>query len=358
MKKTMLMLIALALCTQAIAQETEIKPTSLIQNTTISGNWYLAYTYNEPKDLGVFNLKRGYFTLQTKLNDIFSVRYTQDITLDDEGTDAGNVEIRMKYLFMKMQLTPIEVLKNTYFVFGLTQRPWIDFEQSINRYRVQGKMFGERYDIIGSADFGILYEGILGGKLDENYQNNVNNKYPGKYGSFGIGIFNGPGYHAIELNSNKTLEGRLTLRPLSTAMPGLQLTYAFAYGKNNTPDSKTDFTINTFFLSSESKLHTFTAQYYKGVGDSENAYSDINGLAYENDGFSLFGEFNIPKTKLSLFARYDQFVSHQATDLKEEALVGGVAYKFLKNKLVLDFDQTKTETTDKNIYELALEINF
>ncbi len=337
--------------------KTQLAP-NLIQNTTISGNWFLGYIYQEDADLGSFNLKRGYFTIKTKLNDVFSVRYTQDITLDKEGNDAGNVEMRLKYLYMKMALKKVEPLKNTYFEFGLIHRPWLGFEQTVNRYRVQGKMYIERFHVINSADFGILYTGLLGGKIDEKYRKEVNSKEPGKYGSFALGVFNGPGYHAIEQNNNKTIEGRLTLRPMPTIMPGLQLSYAFAYGQNNAAVDPSDFMMHIAYLTSESKYHTLALQYYQGKGDNEEEYFDANGDAFKNDGYSVFGEIKIPKTAFSLFGRYDDFVSHQAADVHANVLVGGIAYRFLKNKIILDVDQYKTDTDTRNIYELALEINF
>ena len=349
------MLISLSVVGQE--NKTQLAP-NLIQNTTISGNWFLGYIYQEDADLGSFNLKRGYFTIKTKLNDVFSVRYTQDITLDKEGSDAGNVEMRLKYLYMKMALKKIKPLKNTYFEFGLIHRPWLSFEQTVNRYRVQGKMYIERFHVISSADFGILYAGLLGGKIDEKYQKEVSSKEPGKYGSFALGVFNGPGYHAIEQNNNKTVEGRLTLRPMPSVMPGLQLSYAFAYGKNNAAVDPSDFMMHIAYLTSESKYHTLALQYYQGKGDNEEEYFDGNGDAFENDGYSVFGEIKIPKTAVSLFGRYDDFVSHQATDVHANVLVGGIAYRFLKNKIVLDVDQYKTDTDTRNIYELALEINF
>lgn len=351
-----ILFISQALFSQEVKKEIK-KEVSLIQNTSISGNWFLAYTFDETKDLGLFKLKRGYFTIKTKLNDALSVRYTQDITLDKEGSDAGNVEIRLKYLYMKMKLIQIEALKNTYFEIGLIHRPWLDFEQHVNRYRVQGKMFVERYHLINSADFGVMYAGLIGGKIDKEYQKEVNKKYPGKYGSFAIGLFNGPGYHAIETNSNKTVEGRLSLRPLPEFMPGLQLSYAFAYGQNNTVE-KTDFLMNVVYLSSESKYHSVAVQYYNGYGAAEDDYIDIDGSAFKNDGYSVFGELKIPEMPFSLFARYDNFISHQAQDVEESVIVGGLAYRFLKNKLIFDIDHHKTAGATKNIYELALEIKF
>jgi len=257
-----------------------------------------------------------------------------------------------------MQLIKVKALKNTYFQFGLVQAPWLDFEQSINNYRVQGKMFVERNLLIGSADFGILYAGLLGGEMDEEYKKNVNNKNTGKYGSFAVGIYNGPGYNAIEYNSDKVLEGRLTLRPLPNKLPGMQLTYSFAYGKNNTVENPSLFKMNIFYFSSESKQHKFAAQYYKGKGDAENIYYSSQAEPFKNKGFSFFGEYNILKTKWAIFGRYDQFFTQKTDNSKNEVYIGGIAYKFLKNKVVFDFEQSEYQEAVKRIYEIALEINF
>ncbi|NJO88344.1 MAG: hypothetical protein HC831_04775 [Chloroflexia bacterium] len=203
---------------------------NLLQNTTISGQYFMAYNYNDSEELHNFLLKRGYFTLKTKINEMFSVRYTQDITLDEEGEDAGNVEMRLKYLYLKGKLD--KILRNSYFEVGLVHTPWLDFEQHINEYRVQGKMFSESIRMLNSADFGVTVAGLIGGEIDEKYQKEVNKYEAGKYGSYAFGFFNGGGYHDFEENSNKTFQSRLTLRPLPNKIPGLQLSHSFAYGKS------------------------------------------------------------------------------------------------------------------------------
>lgn len=326
----------------------------LIAKTDISGQWFLAY--NNANDINQFALKRGYFTIKTKMNDIFSVRYTQDITLDKEGSDAGNVEIRLKYLYLKMELDKIEFLKDSYIEIGLVHRPWIDFEQSVNKYRVQGKMFLERYSIISSADFGIYYTGLLGGKVNDSYLKKVTSKNPGKYGSFALGFHNGGGYHAIEQNNNKTVEGRLTLRPFSEFYPGLELTYAYTYGKANTENNLNDFIMNLLYISSETELGVFTGQYFTGKGDYKGKYVDENDESYSNTGFSLFGELNISNSNFSIFGRFDEFESEFSD--KQNTYLGGIAYKFLKNKVLFNVDSQRNGDDTINVYELALEIGF
>lgn len=78
---------------------------ALNQKIDISGQWFLAF--NNASEINQFVLKRGYFTIKTEMSDVFSIRYTQDITLDKEGSDAGNVEMRLKYLFLKIKLDQI-----------------------------------------------------------------------------------------------------------------------------------------------------------------------------------------------------------------------------------------------------------
>ncbi len=57
-----------------------------------------------------------------------------------DGSLAGSLTFRLKFGFVEFdELTPRSWVR-----FGLHQTPSLDFEESINRYRVQGPMFAER----------------------------------------------------------------------------------------------------------------------------------------------------------------------------------------------------------------------
>lgn len=329
----------------------------------ISGQWFLAYQYGELKDntINHFSLKRGYITFNQKLNHRFSVRFTQDITLDEEGEDAGNIELRLKYCYLNMNLESWGFIHKPRFELGLVHRPWLDFEEHINLYRVQGTMFLERYKLINSADFGITFVSLLGGEVSKKYQKEVNSHYPGRYGSIVLGIYNGAGYHAIESNQNKTFESRLTLRPFPDVIPGLQISYTNVTGEANTKNHS-KFIINNFFLSSESKVHTLTGQYYWGKGDSKGAYADtVTFKSYANQGVSVFGELKTFQSRLCVFSRYDFFSSDQASIYEKQSLVMGLSsYFFKKCKLVTDIDLCKNNQSKKveSIFEVAVEIKF
>ncbi|MCD4793473.1 MAG: hypothetical protein K8R54_09590 [Bacteroidales bacterium] len=341
----------------SIAQNDSALINKFIKKTDISAQWFLAHTYDITENSNQFSLKRGYFTIKTDLNPYISVRYTQDITLDKEGSDAGNVEIRMKYLYMKLKPFKTGFFKNTFAEFGLVHRPWLDFEQKIDDYRAQGKMFIEKSGIFNSADFGITIGGLLGGKLENNIQKKIGTHYPGKFGSYSLGIYNGAGYHDNEFNNNKTIEGRLTIRPVPDYIPGLQFSYSTAFGEANIEDQIADFNMHLFFLSFESAYHIFTAQYYSGIGDTYGRYY-LDGNAYHNDGYSLFGEFKIPKTSFAVFSRYDNFTSQQTSVYEKTGYFAGLSYRFLKNKIIAYYGQDIIEGEKNEIFEIVLEVAF
>lgn len=352
-------LIAFFVYEEAHSQSDSLFLNWLKEDIAISGQWFLGYQYlnQSAESISQFTLKRGYLTFKKNFNDRLSVRFTQDITLDKEGSDAGNVEMRLKYCYLKIN-PQINFLKDAYFELGLIHRPWLDYEQKINTYRVQGKMFLERYDLMSSADFGVTFISNLGGTLP-SAGNQIYTANQGRFGSFSLGIYNGAGYHAIEKNKNKTIEGRLSLRPLYKLMPGLLLNYSFVYGKGNLPEEP-DFEVNTFFGSFENKHFILTAQYYFGRGDSEGFMVDENTLsAFSNSGYSFFGELFLLPRKISLFGRYDNFISQQAVDVEYNTYIGGISFHFLDgSKFVFDVDYSETNGVGQQIYEAAIEIRF
>ncbi len=355
--KKLLILFSLLVSMGLQAQDSVVQK-SFLKNTEISGQWFIAGNYDDQDSLYQIELKRGYFTIESHLSNNLTARYTQDITLDTEGDDAGNVEMRLKYLYLQSKVNIFPNIQKGSISFGMVARPWIEFEQKINSYRVMGPMFLERIDVLSSADFGFIYEGLIGGEIDQEYQREVNKNYPGKYGSFSFGLYNGGGYHAVEMNNNKTFEARLTVRPLPAALPGLQFGYAFANGKANLPGNNTDFKMNVLYLSSESKVHALLFQYYQGIGDYGGKYCDSLFSSYANHGLAVFGEFRIPSTPLSIVGNYDYFVSEQQPDYYIQQINAGIAYRFSKNKLVLGGEYFDKNGSIRRMAELAIEIRF
>lgn len=303
------------------------------QYTTQSGN-----TSNQ------FKLSRGYLTMKFKPVNWFTARATLDV---HQNTD-GDWDTRFKYLYAKF-LVPVEtkIITKPGIEIGLVHVPWFDYEEHINHYRAEGPMFIERAGIMNSADVGFTVTGLLGEKLDKNIQNKLKTAYPGKYGSFALGLYNGGGYHAKENNNNKVFMSRISIRPLGPIFPNLQASYFFIYGRGNTKDPHTikssdgktisvaapKWITHDIFVSIEHRLFNITGQYAMGRGNQKGDKIDNKGNALKFNGWSVFGEFKIPRIKISVISRYDRY--HWDTQARVSRLMAGTAYHFFKHSYVL-----------------------
>jgi hypothetical protein len=328
--------------------------------TTIGGQWYLTYQSGKSgaATFNRFGIERGYINIRHTLNERWSGRITPDVTTDA----SGDAKVRLKYAYADLKLSDAGFLTSPHVELGMVHRPWLDYEEHIDEYRVQGTMYMERVGLFNSADFGVTFFALLGGRMDEAYRSEVSSAYPGRRGSIAVGVYNGGGYHAVENNENKSLEGRLSIRPLPDALPGLQLTYLGILGKGNTAASP-DWTVSTLFASLEGRAYVLTGQLYRGDGNSKGSVVDEDGIALALDGWSLFGEWKLHGPGLSVIGRYDRFDAGPAsTDDRTERLIGGLAYHIGgASKILADFDvltRNGFDTTDSRTFKLALEYAF
>jgi len=330
------------------SEEANSLPYQGVKDLTVGGEWYLSFEQNQAGgDAAVrFRINRGYLVFDKKISDNFSARFTPDVTLDKEGDGRGDTKLRIKYLHVNYKFSDFGFVSNPHIEAGVVHRPWIGFEEHINAYRVQGTMFLERVKIVNSADMGVAFLGLLGGSVDSTYQKRVSKSSPGRYGSFAIGLFNGGGYHAIEENNNKSVEGRLSIRPLPDVLPGLQFSYTGLVGKGNIAQEP-KWTLNAGFVSYETARLAATVQYFTGTGNSSGSYVDAANKALGHDGYSLFVEYKAPAQNLSLLARYDKW-NGANIQYDTERIIAGVAYTFApKCKLVLNYDYYANEA-EKN----------
>lgn len=199
------------------------------RNVEIDGQLFLSFEHAMQDDdyENRFSIKRGYVNFRGQLSEQVGVRVTQDVSIDEEGDGAGDIELRLKYAYVKYDVKASGFFSKMSFSGGVVGRPWIGFEQKVNDYRAQKSMFLDQNKFLSSADYGVNFETGLGEQLDmDGLKSNA-----GKFGSFAIGVYNGGGYSAIEKNNNKLIEARLSLRPLLEAFPGIQTTFFGAYGK-------------------------------------------------------------------------------------------------------------------------------
>ncbi|MGC8762334.1 MAG: hypothetical protein ACP5VN_01670 [Acidobacteriota bacterium] len=352
-----------------------------LKDLKIGGLWYLSYQNgnqyagiaDETRAFSKFTVKRGYLNVEKKITPYLSARFTPDVTQDS----TGDVKVRMKYVYAKFSGKGNAFFGKPYVEVGLTHMPWLDFEESVNRYRMQDTMFMERNGLFDSADFGVMAGADFGPELDETYKKEVNDHYAGKYGSWQLGVFNGGGYHAAEKNPNKVIEGRLSLRPLPEVIPGLQASYFFVRGKGNVaepepPKKLPDYNVNAFMVSYEHKYVVLTGQYYTGKGNAKgDAVYTSDGPGYKSGdarkmkGYSYFAEVRFTeKANWSVIGRYDRFDKDKEdpkSDLQKRTILG-VAYQFFKdNYLLCDYevlDHRDPKIPNEKRAQVTLQVKF
>lgn len=337
--------LGLALGEAPLAQATELP--SALQGLRIGTKTYIRYEYIERSDgaggleeISRFNLKRGYIDIRKSVTDYLTFRVTPDVHQDD----SGDWKVRIKYLHAKFQIDSIGFIGKPYAEVGIAHMPWLDFEEHINLFRMQGTMFTERNGLFNSADLGFQIGGNLGPELPQEYRDNVNKDYAGRWGSFSIGMFNGGGYHGVDRNNRMALEGRLTLRPLPSVVPGLQFSVFGITGKGNTADAP-DWNVLNGMVSYESRVFNATAQYYDGAGNQKGTAVDAGGTSLEQRGLSAFAEVRVPQhEEFSFFGRFDHFdtdvnVGDTGADVRERIIVGA-AWQFYKGHYwVVNYDR-------------------
>ncbi len=365
-RKTILLVVAVLVYMfhlPAKADSVELEQFSGVKNLKIGGQWFISYENGQFRggDINRFILNRGYLVVEKQLSDNLLARITPDVSVDEEGDGRGDIEMRLKYLYLRYKLPSLGFITSPHVETGIIHRPWLSFEQSINHYRVQGTMYLERVRIFNSADYGVAFFGSFGGHLDEEYQKQVNKQYPGRYGSVSIGIHNGGGYHAIEENNNKTIETRLSIRPLPELLPGLQFSHGGCYGKGNEPVEPV-WNLNVGMVSYEAPLFTFTGQYFIGLGNSYGTLLDAEGQSIENSGYSLFGEIQLPSQTFSLFGRYDYWDADHPDATTFRVISGVVFHLHEKSKLVLsgEYYDDKQDQVDPltTLLKFDLEVKF
>jgi hypothetical protein len=319
-----------------------------LKGISVEALWYLDYSSGKAPEPGddsssynKFGVTRGYLTVKKELLPWFHTR----ITVDTHQDDTGDYKNRLKYIYAEFRPPDAGPFTDMKSEIGLGHIPWLDFEEHVNPYRCQGTMAIERAGVFNSSDSGVSLRGYFGGVLEDAEEKTGSHYYPGRYGSWHVGVYNGSGYHASEANNNKAFEGRLTLRPLPDVIPGLQLSYLGIYGegnKENVAGDWPDYVVNMGYLSYEHPWLILTGQYFTTEGNAGGKWVDpVTGDALQTVGYSFFGNLKLPvlDRKLSLFGRYDHFDQDDDGKIGDDAdydmYIGGLVYDIYHGNLLM-----------------------
>jgi hypothetical protein len=288
------------------------------------------------RHLNAFDITRAYINVVGKFTDGVGVRVTPDIY---RVTDAS-LAFRLKYAYATWtpENSPLTAK------FGLIHTPWLDWEEALWDYRMQGGMAMERFR--SAAGAGYLSSGDFGAGID------------GKFGhdkvNFQIGAYDGEFYSKPEGDSYKDLEGRVSVRVLETddqsRVGGLRVT---GYGGIGTPVGGGRRNRYLGMVSYKSKLFTLAGEYGRGRDRLDNL-PPVTGTPappapvpqVDSDVLSFFGVLNLPKTRVGIIGRYDlQKPDVAVDDDTQERLIAGVSYQLTPQVRVLgDIDNFWTQS--------------
>jgi len=270
---------------------------------------YLQYAaeVENREGLNSFDVTRAYININAQVSSRVRFRFTPDIRRVTDGSLAGSLTVRVKYAFAQLDTVG---RPGSWVRFGLHQTPWLDFEEGINRYRVQGTMFAEREALIpGSGDFGASYFLPLPGGLGEAH----------------AGIFNGEGFTQAEANKFKSLQGRFTLRPFANrgVAHGLRLTGFYNAGWYAADRPRR---LGIVMGSFEHRRLVATLQRLVGTDNP----SALTPRDIDRHGWSAFVEPRQGPSGWAALLRYDSFEADESlVDNGQRRVIAGGAYWFV-----------------------------
>jgi hypothetical protein len=293
-------------------------------NVTVSGVVYSQFLYQLKKDsvtdshLNNFDVTRAYINVLGKMPAGISGRVTADIYRVSDGSLA----YRLKYAYVGY--TPDS--SHFTFKFGQQQTPWVDFEEALWDYRMQGTVALDRNKYLSSSDFGATVDGSWGFERL----------------SVHAGVYNGENYNGGTGDQRKDFMARASLRlaesDFAGRVGGLRLT---GYAQTGKPTGGGDRQRFIGMLSYRSKLFTLAGE-FAATKDSNTAVSvaEVKGKV-----ISAFGVLNIPSSRFALIGRVD-VVDHDndANNDKLTRFIAGVSYAHSPNLRVLaDIDNNSLE---------------
>jgi hypothetical protein len=246
-----------------------------------------------------FNVSRAYINVTGSVSHIVAFRVTPDIFRETNAPSAanGSLVFRIKYAFAQFNLDDW-MPKGSWVRLGIQQTPYIDYLETLYRYRFQGTVFVEREGYLTSSDAGVSFH----------------TAFPQNYGDVHVGLYNGDGYARAEANDQKAVQIRGTLRPLpmNSALRGLRLTGFYDADHYVANAERTRAIFNTVFE------HRFVNAGFDYLAtNDQQAAAPVAKADVRGRGWSIFV---IPKfgRGFEALVRYD----HMRPDI-DNALEGG-----------------------------------
>jgi phosphate-selective porin O/P len=253
-----------------------------------------------------FNIGRAYINVTGNISHRIAFRITPDIVREG-GTGStlnGSYTFRLKYAFLQFNLDDW-MTRGSWVRLGMQQTPWVDFEETVYRYRFQGPVFADREAYLSSSD--------VGASFHYNFARN--------WGDVHAGFYNGETYSRQETNDQKAFMVRGTFRPFRQhpIMRGLRVSGFFdgdAYVQE--AERRRGIVALTF-----EHPHVNAAVEYLDVEDQTRAAV----VAVDGHGYSLWVTPRATNGWEGLF-RFDHLEPNTDAPGTRDRTIAGVAYWF------------------------------
>jgi hypothetical protein len=308
-------LAAALLGASALVAQTPAQPAPQV---TVTGLVYTQYLYQLKDSAGAghqnqFSVQRGYINLLGRFAGGIQTRLTADIT--PSGTT--NQVYRLKFAFAAWTPTGSSLT----YKLGLLNTPFVDFEETLWDYRMQGAIAVDRNGYMTAADFGA--------GIDGKWNNDQVNGQ--------LAFVNGEGYSGGTGDGRKDIQARVSVRVTPTndasRVGGLRVTGYAGIGKYTGGGDRNRF---IGMLSYRTQQITLAGEFVS-TKDAAITGSIISG----------FGVYHLTNSKVAAIARMDIVDPNtSAGPDKQTRVIGGLSYQLSPNvRLLADVDLLSYQAT-------------
>jgi hypothetical protein len=303
------------------------QPAPPAPQVTVGGVVYTQYVYQLKDSVNHFNnfdITRAYVNFVGRFAGGVTTRVTPDV--QRVGAGDNSLRLRLKYAFATYtpQGSPLT------FKGGLIHTPWLDWEEALWDYRVQGAMAMDRAGYMSAADYGVGVDG----------------KWMADKLNFQFVVVNGTFYSNTSTSEGKDAQARVSVRVLDTndssRVGGLRITGYAGYGRAPAGDR------NRFLgmISYRTKEISLAAE---AAATQDGQLSATNGHVY-----SAFGVYKFPQSKAAVIARVDVTHAQAGVVDKRTRYIAGVSYLLSPNwRLLADWDYSNFQTDALNTLNYA-----
>lgn len=320
---------------------------------SVGGLVYTQFVYQLKDSLNHvnnFDVTRAYVNVIGRFAGGLYTRVTADIYRNTAASSNGSLSYRLKYAYAAY--TPAGS-KLTYKV-GQIHTAWLDWEEALWDYRVQGSMpmergfmtaAGAQNPYVSSSDFGIGVDGRWG---------------PDKI-NMQVVVVNGENYNTSPGDKGKDAQARLSFRLKNTndssRVGGLRLTGYAQYGKSTGGGQRNRF---IGMLSYRTRQITLAAE---GAATQD---WPTGGVAVNGRVYSAYGVYKFTGSKAAALARVDMYDPQAGVDDKQTRFIAGLSYQLTPNwRLLADVDNlsitgtpTPAQEAVRSQFYFQTQINF